>query len=406
LGIVKKSPLYLLILLAITVIALGLVWVGEYALDDRIITLRYFLFLIAGLIAFVTPYLLFPDSNTMLIQLGNLTGKKLVRYLLLKLLRYHWPLLLLFLVMVLGDLNSPFEFLYQKSIYFVFSVLVFIGLNLIALNRYVKSGVNSQFWQESERGRELRKKFADYAKYPLDPGSIPSLINTLLITTTGMIAIVISASLSNLIGTEAELIVATVIFFAGVMMVRGLNQNPERDFYVSNAFYREFFGSDLEGETIVERRKVDQLWWVPSPIRAGVWQFLQQIDRKLPAGRAVAVGHFFLWFIAYQRPSEEFITALWIVFAVAHQLFVVLTLHGQMAPNWLLRWVGSGTSWFAIRVWMQFRWLIPLVLSMNAQLFVFGLPGWPQQSIVFLFFILSAMTVSGIGVVQLKKDFK
>lgn len=383
-----------------------MVWVGHHSIETRVITLRYFLFAIAGFIAFVTPYLMFPDTKTTMIQLGNLRGKNLIAYLVKKLTSYHWPILLLFLVMMAGDLNNPSSSILQKATYFGFAILFFIGLNLISITRYIQSGIDSQFWQESEKGREIRKMVANNFKYPMDPGSIPSLINTLIITTLGMVAIVMAAVLAEVMSYISVLVIGIIIFAIGMMMINRLKQNPERNFYSTNAFFREFFGSDLEGETVVERRKVEQLWWVPSKIKADVWQFLQQIDRKIPAGRIVAVGHLFLWFIAYQRVSGEFLTVLWILFGMAHQLFIVLTLQQTMAPGWLLRWMGSGFKWFIGRIWMQLRWTIPLLLSMNAQLFVFGVPGWRDQILVFIFFLMSAVILSGVGVVQLKRDLK
>lgn len=405
-GISRKSPFYIHLFVASTVIGLGLIWSGYHSMETRIITLRYFLFTIAGFIAFVTPYLLFPDTKTTMIQLGNLKGKALVSYLLKKLNRYHWPFLLLFVVMLFGDLDQPADNIILKGVYFLFSILFFAGLNMMALTRYIQSGIDSQFWQESEKGREIRRMMANNFKYPIDPGSIPSLLNTLLITSLGMIAIVLAALFAEVMGFASVIIIGLIVFLIGAIMLIQLIKNPERSFYSTNAFYREFFGSDLEGETVVERRKVDQLWWVPKKLRADVWQFLQQIDRKIPAGRIVAVGHLFLWFIAYQRVSGEFLTVLWILFGVAHQLFILLTLQQSMAPGWLLRWMGSGLKWFLGRVWMQFRWIIPLLLSMNAQLFVFGVPGWREQTVVIIFFLISAVILSGVGVVQLKRDLK
>ena len=53
-------------------ISAGLVWTGDYPFDDRIVTLRYLLFALSGLAAFITPYLLFPDPGVTLVQLANL----------------------------------------------------------------------------------------------------------------------------------------------------------------------------------------------------------------------------------------------------------------------------------------------------------------------------------------------
>jgi len=402
----KKRSAFLILTLFATVTVLGLLWAGSHSIDERVVTIRYLLFALSGFIAFATPYMLFPDSNVSSIQLGNISGAGLIAYLLGKMADYYWPMLVLFLILAFGDIHTPFENLVTKGLYMIFAATFFIGLNLISITRYLKSGPDSQFWQESEKGRDMRRKLADYFKYPLDPGSIPSLINTLIITAAGMIAIVAGSIFYGWLGSHYEIIAALLILLAGWVMIHKLKKNPEKNYYSTNAFFREFFGSDLQGDSVVERRKVEQLWWVPVPIRANVWQFMQQLDRKIPAGRVVAVGHFLIWFIAYQRPEQEFMTALWILFALAHQLFVMLSMQNSMAPGWLLRWVGSGTNWFFTRFWMQLRWLVPLLLSMNMQLFVFGIPGFREQFLITLFFLISAMITSAIGVVQLKRDFK
>jgi hypothetical protein len=402
----KKRSITLIATLITTVVVLGLLWTGNHPVEERVVTIRYLLFALSGFIAFATPYLLFPDPNISSIQLGNISGVHLMRYVLTKMAGYYWPMIVLFLVLTFGDLITPFDHFNIKAAYFLLAVTFFAGLNFISITRYLKSGPDSQFWQESEKGREMRRKFADYFKYPLDPGSIPSLINTLIISATGMIAIVVAATLYESFGYMYEASAGLLILIIGLRMIQKLKINPEKSYYTTNAFFGEFFGSENGGESVVERRKVEQLWWVPPGIRANVWQFMQQLDRKIPAGRVVAGGHFLIWFIAYQRPDQEFMLAMWILFAMAHQLFVMMSVQSNMAPGWLLRWVDSPINWFLTRFWMQLRWLLPLFVSMNLQLFVFGVPGFKEQIIIALFYLLSTMLTSALGVIQLKRDYK
>lgn len=403
---IRKKSTNFRLFLALLVIAAGLLWTGTFAFDDRVITLRYFLFTLSGFIAFVTPYLIFPDPNSVLVQLANLTGKQLLKYILDGFASYQWPLLLLLTVIVIGDVSNPVDHLSDKLFYLFYSLSLFGGLNLIALSRYIRSGIDSQFWQESEKGRLMRKRFADYFKYPLDPGTIPSMINTFLISASGMIAVVAGAYLFNRFGILAEMSAGIVVLFIGLLSFLKLKKDTERHYYSTNAFYGEFFDSGTGGESVVERRKADQLWWVPAGIRADVWQFLQQTDRKIPAGRVVAAGHLFIWFVAYQRPGEEFITALWILFAAAHHLFILLTMQQSLAPAWLLRWIDNRFNWFLTRFWMQLRWLLPLLVSMNGQQFVFGFPGWQTQFIILLIYLLSGALLSAVAAVQLNKDIQ
>jgi hypothetical protein len=401
--LIRKKSTTLRLIVLLTVMIAGLIWTGNLALEERVVTLRYLLFTLSGFIAFITPYLIFPDPGIVLVQLANLTGRDLLRYIFSGFARYQWPLLVLIFLAASGDLITPLESLMEKLIYMLNAVFLFSGLNLLALSRYIRSGTDSQFWQESERGKRLRKQVADYMKYPLDPGSVPSMINTLLVSSTGMIAVVTGAYLSEVYGAEGELAAGIVVLVFGSISFLKLRNNTERHYYATNAFYSEFFSSGTGEESVVERRKADQLWWVPGFIRAGVWQFLQQIDRKIPAGRAVAAGHLFVWFVAYQRPGEDFITAMWILFGLVHHLFIFLTMQKAMAPGWLLRWIESGSRWFLIRFWMQFRWLLPLFISMNAQAFVFGYPAMEGQFLVIGVFLLSGALISAVAAIQLKR---
>jgi hypothetical protein len=192
-------------------------------------------------------------------------------------------------------------------------------------------------------------------------------------------------------------LIGGAIYFAG-------NRLPERKYYHTNSFFSEFFGSTEGEDTITARRKVEQLWWVPSPIRANVWQYLQQIDRKIPAGRAVASGHVLVWLVAYQKPDINFMIGVWTLFAVTHHLFILLTMQRNFSPHWMLRWLSPIKSWVFSWFWMQVRWLLPLVISMNAQLFIFGVPRGSDQLFIIAVYLTSALAVAFVGGFRLKKS--
>tara|TARA_R100001143_G_scaffold63605_1_gene73797 strand:- start:14918 stop:16090 length:1173 start_codon:yes stop_codon:yes gene_type:complete len=385
-------------------IFLGFLWVGESSLDDRIITTRYLLLILAAMTAFSAPYLLFPDRNSTLLQLGNVTSENLMIYVMKRIMKLIWPIYLLIAVMMLGDIHAAGQFLNSKFIYLLTVYLIFTGLILISIARYIKSGLDSQFWKESDRGREIRKKMADYAKYPIDPGSIPSLLNTIWITTLGFAMIIISAIIGQSWSGYGVLFLSAIFFIVSVIYIYANTDSMLKDFYASNAFFLEFFGSNLKGEDLTSKHEVAHLWWVPSRFKVHVWQFLVQIDRKIPAGRVVFTGHLLIWFFAYQRPEQEFIAAVWILFAIIHHLFLVLTFQVEMSPGWLHRWLASGWVWLGSRFWMQLRWVIPLLLSMNAQYFVFGTPDFEIQLQVVSLFIIFAMFLSAYGMSGLNKE--
>lgn len=315
-----------------------------------------------------------------------------------------WPVYLLIAVMMIGDIHSFDRFLIPKIVYLFVVYLILSALILVSITRYVKSGLDSQFWKESERGRDIRKKMADYFKYPIDSGSIPSLINTVWVTTLGFAMIVISAMLGQSMSGIGVFIFSALFFALSVVYTYSNSDSILKNYYASNAFFLEFFGSNLKGEDLTTKHEVVHLWWVPVKLKVHVWQFLVQIDRKLPAGRVVFTGHLLIWFIAYQRPEPEFITVVWIIFAVLHHLFTVLTFQVEMSLGWLHRWLASGWVWFGSRFWMQLRWVVPLAMSMNAQFFVFGTPNFEIQLQVLSLYIIFAMFISAYGISALNKE--
>jgi hypothetical protein len=399
----SKTWLFILIIVSI---CLALFWTGTSGLDERVVTNRFFLFSLTALVAFLTPYILFPDNNLAVIQLGNFSASSIQNYFLKKILRLIWPVYLLIFLIFFGDLQTPFAFLFEKLILFAGSLLLLSGVILVSIVRYSKSGKSSQYWKESAKG-ERQKLFSEYLKYQqVDPSSLPSLINTIVVFSMGSLSIVIGAVIQQNFSLYFELIFFLIIFIYGIYFLKKHSFSLDQNFYASDSFFREFFGDTGGGEMATSKREVDQLWWVPARLKMHVWQFLLQIDRKIPAGRAVAAGHAAVWFIAYQRPDPQFLTIIWVLFAIAHQLFTVMSIQQEVSPFWMLRWIDKNSIWTLSRFWMQLRWLVPLLLSMNVQYFLFGVPGFEEQSYILLIYILSALFTSIVGTVKLKQDFK
>lgn len=375
-------------------------------MDSRIVTIRYFLIVLSGLLAFIIPHIFFPDRHMPLYQLGNLSGKAINKLLIKKFALYSLPVYSAFPLMMFADLQAPADNLAIKLMYTLNAVLFYTGIGFLSLFRYVKSGDESQFWKESEKGRDLRRKIADYLKYPLDPGAIPSLINTIWVTAVGIGAVTLAAYLGNAFGPLFEGVTALVLCGAGLLQMRGVESQIDRYFYSTNAFFREFFGESLAGDEVAEQRRVEQLWWVPGKLKAHVWQFILQQERILPAGRLIAAGHGAMLFIAYQRPDETFITWLWVMFAVLHHLLIVLTFRADVSPRWLHRWLADRKVWFLSRFWMQIRWILPLIAGMNVQYFIFGTPELYSQIVIIALFFASALLISFAGQSTLNRDFK
>ncbi|MDX1641344.1 MAG: hypothetical protein R3220_06585, partial [Balneolaceae bacterium] len=124
----KPAVLFSLFLIAF----LGFIWTGYSSFEERVITVRYFLFALVALIAFLTPYILFPDQNVSVLQLGNLSESDFRKYILEKVFRLSWPLFLLIPIMFFGDLYTPYELLFDKMIYSVGCLSLFSGVVLLS----------------------------------------------------------------------------------------------------------------------------------------------------------------------------------------------------------------------------------------------------------------------------------
>lgn len=397
--ITPKTGFVTRLFIAVVVIAAGISWTGTASLNERVASVHYLLLFLTALFSFATPYVLFPDSNSRMIQLANYSGPLLRSYLRSRWNGMIWPLLLLILVMMTADVVSITCFLTEKLLTLTAALLYLTAISLFSIQRYLHSGEKSRYWKESERGQHLRKAAADLFKYPLDPGSIPTLINTILVLTAGSATLLIGFVLNQALGSYAELIWITLMTAGTVLYAAAGSDHLLRSYYSGNAFFAEFFGSNLKGsDTREESREVHQLWWVPEVLKPHVWQFLIQLDRQIPAGRAVAAGHLLIWFAAYQRPDAASLLLLWALFALMHHLFLIFTFREEMSPGWLHRWIAHPFIWYASRVWLQLRWILPMSVSMNLQLFIFGMPTFRAQLIILLIYLTGALLIPLYGI--------
>src|SRR5690554_2762734 len=87
---------------------------------------------------------------------------------------------------------------------------------------------------------------------------------------------------------------------------------------------------------------------------------------------------------------------LWTGFALLHHLFIPLSAREDVSPDWLEQWVAGDLTMLLSRAWMQLRWVLPLLIGMNLQHFIFGVLGFRLQLIILLSYVLSAFLIAGI----------
>lgn len=355
------------------------------------------LFFSSALIAFITPYLLFPDPYAVILQLGNRGAGGILRHILKRTGAIQSGAVIVIGTVCFGDIGSPLSDLGSKLLYFFAGTFFFIGLMGISISLYTRSGEKSRFWKESEKGRKLRADVGEYFKYPIDPGSIPSFINTIIVGGLGMIGVSVGAVFYSSYGAAYELVPAVVFMIAATILMIRLYKHIVRDFYSTHAFFNEFFGETIAGKEAESKIKVEQLWWVPRAIKSHVWAILLQLDRKFPAGRVLFVGHLLIWLLSYQRPAEQTMISAWVLFALFHHAIIIISLSDEYAPEWVRRWLGSAFQWTLVRVWIQFRWILILTLSIWVNSLIFGHVSYAAQGGILLLYIASAAIISLIA---------
>ena len=143
-----------LFIIPVLTLCLALIWTGQSSFADRVITVRYLLFSLIALIAFLTPYVLFPDTNVAVLQLGNMPPFSFRKYVLDKVLILSIPIYLLIAFIYFGDLQSPLSSLYSKLIFAVKSISLYCSILIFSVYRYLKSGESSQFWKEAHKNEK------------------------------------------------------------------------------------------------------------------------------------------------------------------------------------------------------------------------------------------------------------
>lgn len=391
----KKSALLIAGVIGTAAFA-GTVWTWGQQTEDKLIAIRYVLFGLSALAAFITPYVFFPDKYRSVIQLANPDANHVENHLIQKMNLLFVSVSVMLFFMAVGGIMSGSGSAAEILLTAAGSILFFSGILNFARYRYVRSGPDSQFWSESEKGREYRKKMADYFKYPLDPGSIPSLINTVVIFLTGSLLILVGTILFETIAVWAETLLYCIFWVIIYLMIRRQKMSVVRYYYHTNAFFSEFFRENQDSDAQETARSADQLWWVPSRLKPHVWQLTLQTDRIVPAGRTIAAAHAALLFVAYQKPDGDFLFMLWTGFALLHHLFIPLSAREDVAPGWLTQWIAGDGIMVLSRAWMQVRWVLPMLIGMNIQYFIFGVLEFRLQLIILLFYILSAFIVAGL----------
>lgn len=364
--------------------------------EENLQTVRYLLFAWVALLAWILPYISFPDPEIALWQLLNRPSSWFHTHLLSR-HRYLIGGASLLLLATAMDGESGWNVGWPTLRTVIYSLLFAFGIWFMAATDLIRIGARSQFWQESERGREIALRVAAIAKYPIDSGSIPSLLSTIRLTLIGMGGVVAGAWMSLTMGPAGELAVAMGVFAIGAFRYGRVRGEAAPTYYRTHAFFSEFFTPPKERNDGERELEPDQLWWVPGHLRIHAWGLLVQLDRTLPAGRVLLVGHLLIWLLAYSGADGGQLWVFWSGFALLHQAWQLPTGTEGLVPGWLRRSLATPWQWTQIRFWMQIRWLLPLLASAGVMQWLFA--RYPVRALVWMaIFYLGASLLTAIGV--------
>ncbi|GAB5520762.1 MAG: hypothetical protein RhofKO_30130 [Rhodothermales bacterium] len=351
-------PSLLLVLLAV---ALGVMLAGEADLAERLFRLRYLMLLTAAVIAIAVPHVLLPDTERGWMQLLNTRPAELLRRLL-----KPWGGVLAGLVIpgvLLFFWPPAAEGVTTRLLYTVAYVCFTLGVGLYSFQAYLTLGATSQAWQEGTQGGWFAGLMANSSV----PIGVPRGLVPALLLTGRVFLVAIVVMLAVALAGRMGLAWIPALLFLGYVLARLTRLAPrfDRHYYHTNAFYAEIFRSS--GSVRASDREplpFAALYWVPMRWRTFVWAMLRQLDRRLPIGRSIALGHLLLWTLFYQDADPAFIQAYLLAFALAQNLAIFLTAQPALAPAAFQLSLQSPLHWGITRMFINLRWALPWVLSL------------------------------------------
>ncbi len=348
------------------VMLLALLWLShDLALADRTVLFRYLAMAFAACMAFITPHLLFPDSDKTLILQLNPSPRRLFLHQLVK-LRALWLFgIMAAAVIAFGDSTAPAQEFHEKTRLFATGILALTAIMIYALYRFVTIGERSQRWNEGKSGRRLFETLDSVGKStPLDAGMLPTFMSTIMVTFVGMMSVVVAAAIP-----QVHLAVLPFVLFLGYAGFRLSREivRFDRLYYQSDAFYDELFTNPVNGtRESREPATYDAIYWVPSRWRAAVWTQIIQLDRKRPMGRIIALLSFTYWLLIWLGTPDSWHTG-WLVFWVLAKNMLAWPVAGSsLSPPVFHWWMMPPGDWVIARFFLQTRWTLALILTVAA----------------------------------------
>jgi hypothetical protein len=323
---------------------------------------RYLLIVYAGILAFATPWLMFPQIPMYLYQALNPDQPTLLRILERRMLRLYLPAMVtaMSVSIVLGIQGGNLSDALRLALD---NLLMVAGLSLYASYRYLRVGPVSQLWQEGKKGAKLLAALKESGQSTgVPPGSLPTIGTTVTVALAGMLSVVFGAWLQGVTGLHLNAAGGVILMGMGLRGWIINRRTVDATFYHAHGFYSELFrnpGGTADGGR--EPIPMASLYWIPVWFRTLAWTILRQMDRKVPVGRLMITGFVLYWSMLYGGIGDTVVVfgfPLLIIFLKNAMLlrasgpsFTPMMFRRILAPQW---------QWLMARFFVNLRWSLPL----------------------------------------------
>ena len=362
-----RSPLvlsaYALLVTVVCIIVAQAVF--SAAPDGHAALMRYWALLSAAVVSVAASNMLFPDRMAPGMQLMNPSPDMLLRYQLMRWAATAGVLIgpAILLAVLADGPTAPH----------VNGVLVVAGVALYGFADTVALGPVSQAWSTGEAGQwYARMRETSGAGFSVPRGLVPYLFSTsrcFLLGAAGVLGegMLRAAGLSGLSIAAGMGVVAWAAW-----RMRPLAPAFDRFYYRTHAFFQEVLGGSM-GVSDRDPIPYGSLYWVPTRWRPATWAALRQLDRRLPLGRFVALGHVLFWALVYQGAAPVVVGGYLTLFVLVQNGVVLLLARPELAPAALHLSLQRPLDWVVTRWFVAARWLGPFAGSV-------GLVAWASPS--------------------------
>lgn len=320
--------------------------------------MRYWALLSAAVVSVAASNMLFPDRNAPSVQLLNPPATVLMRYTLQRWSATAGVLIIpaVLLAVLAEGAQAP-----QVN-----GVLVVLGVALYGFADTVALGPVSHAWSTGQAGQwYTRMRTTSNVGFSVPRGLVPYMFSTTRCFLLGTVGVLGGGILTALGAGWGSVAAGGGVLGWALWRMHPLIPLFDRMYYRTHSFFQEVMGGSVG---ISDREPVPyaSLYWVVPRWRPAVWASLRQLDRRLPLGRFVALGHLLFWGLVYQGVDPMIVAGYLGLFVLAQNAVVLILARPELAPAALHLSLQGPVDWLMTRWFVALRWGGPFAMSLGA----------------------------------------